>query len=451
MLYLFGGGGRRPNGFSRETELIVPLGTYGSFGILLVLVVLSAFFSASETALMSANRVRLRTLAEAGDARAARALALDERYDRTLSAILIGNNLVNIAASSVATVAAIRLFGVSGGLIATVFTTVVILTFGEILPKSFAKERADRLLLSFSGALRALTVALAPLALLFVCLQRFALRLAGKSAAPLVTEEELRTIIETSEEEGVLDEQRSELMRSALQFDETTVQEVLTPRVDLVAIDVDGDPAEIRETILAERFSRIPVYEKDLDHILGILQTRDYLEALLTTDAPDLRPMLTQPLFAPRTQPIAALLAAFKKERRHMAVVLDDYGGTMGIVSMEDLLEELVGEIYDEDEEAEIDFVTLPDGSFRISGDYPVEDALERIGYEERGFETEAASLGGWVIEQLGRIPREGDEFSYHGLAVRVDSMDDRRIGWVTVRLPAEEPDAAEKRRSPDV
>jgi len=431
--------------------LIVFLGTYGSIAILALLVALSAFFSASETALMGANRVRLRTLAEAGDERAARALALDARYDRTISVILIGNNLVNIAASSVATVQAVRFFGASGPAIATGAVTLVILTFGEILPKSFAKERADDLLLSFSGALRATVVVLTPLALLFVRLQRLALRLAGKAAAPLVTEEELRTIIETSEEEGVIDEQRSELMQSALQFDETTAQEVLTPRVDLVAIDVDGDPAEIRETILTERYSRIPVYEKSLDHIIGILQTRDYLEALLQNETPDLRPMLTRPIFAHRTQPIAALLASFKRERLHMAVVLDDYGGTMGVVTMEDLLEELVGEIYDEDEEAEVEFLALGDGAYRVSGDCPVEDALERIGFAERGFETEAASFGGWALEQLGRIPAEGDEFEYHGLCVRVERMEDRRIAWMTVSYRPQEKETAEKGRTSDV
>lgn len=414
---------------------------YGLLVVLLCCVALSAFFSASETACSAANKVRLRAMADDGDRRASRALSLTDRYDRTISSILIGNNVVNTAAAAVATVAATAWFGASGAAIATVFTTILILTFGEVLPKSLAKEHADRFVLSVSGVLSAFVRIVTPVSWLFVQLQAFAAKLNRNDAAPLVTEEELRTIIETSKEEGVLDEQRSELMRSALQFDETTVQEVLTPRVDLVAIDADDGVETVRDTILAERFSRVPVYEKDLDHIIGILQTRDYLEALLKTEAPCVRELLTQPVFAHRTQPIAALLSRFKRERRHMAVIVDDYGGTMGIVTMEDLLEELVGEIYDEDEDEEVDLIRISDDTWRVSGDYPVEDALEQIGFFERGFESEYASVGGFCVECLGRIPQVGDSFEYHGLSGVVEEMDDQRIVWVRLRYRPEESD----------
>lgn len=424
----------------KQTELKISLETspYGPIAAFLLCVVLSAFFSAAETAFSAVNKVRLRAMAEDGDRRAARALGIAEDYERTLSVILIGNNIVNISASSVATVAATQWLGASGAAIATVVTTVLILTFGEILPKGFAKENADRFALSVAGVLSMLIRVISPAAWFFVKLQGLASRLTGGGNSPLVTEEELRTIIETGKEEGLLDEQRSELMRSALQFDDTTVQEVLTPRVDLVAIDADSDADSIRNTVLAERFSRIPVYEKDMDHIIGVLQTRDYLEALLKTPEPCVRELLTQPLFAHKTQPIAALLAKFKRERRHIAVVVDDYGGTMGIVTMEDLLEELVGEIYDEDEDEEVDFIRISEDTWRISGDYPIEDALERIGFSERGFESDYSSVGGWAFEQLGRIPAEGDSFEYHGLSVRIDEMEDQRIEWVTVRYSAQ-------------
>ncbi len=421
-----------------KTELIHSLDTTRSLLSLLVLTALSAFFSASETAFSSANKVRLETLAEAGDRRARRALSVVRDFDRTLSVILIGNNIVNIGASSVATVAAMRVFGSAGAAVATGATTLLILTFGEVLPKSYAKEKADSLVLSLSGVLRLIILLLTPLACVFVLLQSFAQRLWGRDKSPLVTEEELRSIIEASEEEGVLDEQRGELMRSALRFDDTTVQEVLTPRVDMAAIDVDASPEEIRRAVLTERYTRMPVYEKDPDHILGVLQTRDYLEALLRGETPDLRGMLTQPLFAHRTMPISDLLASFKREQRHIAVVLDDFGGTMGIVTMEDLLEELVGEIYDEDEEAEAEIVRKGEGVWSVSGDCPVDDAAERVGLFPREIHTEAASVGGWAAEMLGHVPAEGDRFCVGGAEVTVERMEDQRVAWVTVSaLPA--------------
>ena len=411
--------------------------SYGYIITLFVCIMLSSFFSASETAFSAANKMRLRTAALDGDRRAARALKIAEDYDRTISVILIGNNIVNIAASSIATVAATKWFGISGPAIATVAMTIIVLTFGEILPKSFAKEHADKVVPAFAGPLSIAIAILTPIAAFFVKLQALMLKLTGSGDSPQVTEEELRTIIETSEEEGIIDEQRSELMRSALQFDDTTVQEVLTPRVDLVAIDIDDDPEEIKETILRERFSRLPVYKNDIDNIIGILQTRDYLEALLSNSDISLQEMLIKPLYAHKTQPIAALLSQFKRERRHMAVVVDDYGGTMGIVSMEDLLEELVGEIYDEDEVEEVDFVVLSDGEWRISGDYPIEDALERVGYLERGFESDYSSIGGWAFEMFGHIPEVGESFEYNGITVRIDEMDDQRIEWVVLSYKA--------------
>ena len=404
---------------------------------LAVLILISAFFSASEMALSAVNRMRLRTMAEDGDKRAALAARLADRFDRTLPVILIGNNVVNIGATSAATAMVTQMLGASGVAVATFIMTIVILVFGEVLPKSIAKENSEQVALFTSRPLSLFVVLLSPIAWLFTKLQEGISVLCGsrKNAQPLVTEQELRSIIETSEEEGVLDEQRSELMQSALTFDGTTVQEVLTPRVDLVAVNIDDPPQKIKELILGERFSRMPVFEKNLDNIIGILQTRDYLEAALNTGLPvDLRPLLSKPVFVHKTQRIAALLNDFKQERVHIAVVTDDYGGTMGIVSMEDLLEELVGEIWDEDEEEEQDFVELEPGVYQISGDYPVEDALERIGFDGRGFESEYSSVGGWAFERLGRVPDEGDTFEYNGISVRVDKMEEQRVVQLTVR-----------------
>ena len=297
---------------------------------LAVLILISAFFSASEMALSAVNRMRLRTMAEDGDKRAALAARLADRFDRTLPVILIGNNVVNIGATSAATAMVTQMLGASGVAVATFIMTIVILVFGEVLPKSIAKENSEQVALFTSRPLSLFVVLLSPIAWLFTKLQEGISVLCGsrKNAQPLVTEQELRSIIETSEEEGVLDEQRSELMQSALTFDGTTVQEVLTPRVDLVAVNIDDPPQKIKELILGERFSRMPVFEKNLDNIIGILQTRDYLEAALNTGLPvDLRPLLSKPVFVHKTQRIAALLNDFKQERVHIAVVTDDYGG----------------------------------------------------------------------------------------------------------------------------
>ncbi|MBP1557068.1 MAG: HlyC/CorC family transporter [Oscillospiraceae bacterium] len=379
----------------------------------------------------------MKTMADDGDKRAAKVLALTERFDRTLSVILIGNNIVNIALSSILTVFATNLFGAGGVAIATAVATVLILIFGEITPKCVAKEKAEDTALSISPVLSLIIMILYPVAVLFVKLQGLISKMAGaEKAQPYVTEQELLNIIETIEEEGVIDEQRSELMQSALAFDETVAQDVLTPRVDLTAINVSDSPEKIKELVLTERFSRIPVFEKTLDNIIGILHTRDYLEALLKEgQAPaDIRPLLTKPVFVHKTQRVAALLNDFRKKRVHMAVVTDDFGGTMGIVSMEDVLEELVGEIWDEDEEAEIDFVQTEQFVYRVSGDFPVEEALEKIGYELKNFESEFASVGGWALEQLGHIPTAGESFEADGISVTIDEMEEQRIVKLTLR-----------------
>lgn len=410
--------------------------------LLLVLLCFSAFFSACEMALSSVNKMRIKTMAEDGDRRARTVLTLSDRFERTLSCILVGNNVVNIAAASSATVLATHLFGVSGVAIATAAMTVFILIFGEVLPKSIAKENAEQVSLALGGTLALFIYILTPVSFLFIKLQEVINRLCSSEAAqPLVTAQELRNIIETIEEEGVIDEQKSELMQSALNFDDTTVQEVLTPRVDMVALNLDDDPEKIRQTILTERFSRIPVFERSLDNIIGILQTRDYLEAALSGESPvALEPLLAKPLFVHKTQRISSLLNDFKRERMHMAVVIDDFGGTMGIVSLEDLLEELVGDIWDEDEEAEEDFVQLEPFVYRFSGDFPIDDALERIGYEEREFESEYSTVGGWAFERLGAVPTVGMTFSYNGIEAHIDEMDDQRVVWLTLRYLPPEP-----------
>lgn len=395
----------------------------------MVLISLSAFFSASETALSSVNRMRLKSLAEDGNTRAKQALDHAEHFDQMLSTILVGNNVVNIFASSLSTVMATALWGTKGVAASTVVMTIVILIFGEITPKSFAKERSEEVALATAPALGVLKVVLTPVVWFFTQVQLLMGRLyASPTQRPSVTEEELMTIIETIEEEGVIDEQKSDLVQSALEFDDITAQEVLTPRVDLVAIDLADGLDQIREIVIASRFSRIPAYEGNIDNIVGILQTRELLEALLRGEAVDVRAMLTPPFFIHKTKPIAQLLADFKRRRIHIAVVTDDYGGTLGIVTMEDLLEELVGDIWDEDEEEKLPVLPLGEGRFEVMGDCDVEEMLEEIGYEDRGFSSEYSTVGGWALEQFEKIPKPGDSFCFDGIQVTVKALEDQRI-----------------------
>ncbi len=409
--------------------------------ILTVLIMLSAYFSASETAISSVNKIRLKNMADDGDRQAKAALALAESFDRTLSAILIGNNVVNIAAASTATLIASTAFGASGAAASTIVMTIVILVFGEIIPKTYAKENSERVALATAATLGLVIRLLYPLVLLFMKLQEQLNKTYGtKGFHPLVTEQELVTIIETIEEEGVIDGQKSELVQSALSFDETTVQEVLTPRVDIAAVDIDDSPEEIKEIILGERFSRIPVYRKNLDNIVGILQTRDYLEVCVEGKAQiDLEGLLTKPLFVHKSKRLSAMLTEFQHTRSHMAVVTDDYGGTMGIVTMEDLLEELVGEIWDEDEEAQHDFLKTGSYTYEVSGDYSIYETFDKIGFDYRDFSSEYSSTGGWVLERFGRIPSENEGFEYQGIQVTVKEMDDQRVKKLLISYIPEE------------
>jgi putative hemolysin len=413
---------------------------------LIVLIALSAFFSASETAFSTVNKIRLKNAAESGSKRAKLALFVAENFDRTLSTILVGNNIVNIASSSLATVLFVSLFGAaSGPAISTVVMTILILTFGEVLPKSIAMENSEKLSLAWAKPLRFLMTLFYPVVFLFMKLKQLVIRLSTPAEnAPSVTEQELKYIVESIEEEGVLEEQESELVRSALEFDEKNVQEVITPRVDLVAIDADDPPEEIRRVILQERYSRIPVYRDSVDNIIGILHTRDYLEALLQNEQPELEALLQPAFFIYKTKRLSTLLADFKRNKMHIAVVADDYGGTMGIVTMEDLLEQLVGDIWDEDEEVEERYRLLEDGGYQVNGDVPLREVMELCGMDSRTPET-GISVSRWSLEQLGRIPTAGEAFEACGLRVTVEKVEDQRITVLHVQKAQELPSGADK------
>ncbi len=405
---------------------------------ILVMVVLSAFFSSMETATNSTGRPRILDMNEKGVKGSANALKMLDEYDKTITTLLIGNNIVNIGASSLATVLCTRLVGDYGAALSTGILTLIILTFGEVIPKCYAKENGDKMMVRFSGAVYVLMVVLTPLSFVFIKLNAFALKLSGgDKTSPSVTEDELKYIIESIEEEGVLEEAESEMVQSALEFDERTVLEILTPRVDVVAIALDDSPEEIKATVERERYSRIPVYKDSIDNIVGILYTRDYLEELADGRKPDVERLMQKPFFVYKTRKLSALLADFKRGHTHIGIVADEYGGMVGIVTMEDLLEELVGEIWDEDEEEQLQCRKIGDKCYEVSGDMPLEDLLELFGIPEKEVETTSHSVGGWVVESLDSIPEKGAVLEKNGLNIRVLAISEQRIKKLMVKRKA--------------
>ena len=298
--------------------------------------------------------------------------------------------------------------------------TLLILTFGEVVPKCYGKEATDRITLSTGLILKVLTYVLTPLVYFFSGIKTLFMKMAKiKENAPSVTEKELKYIIESIEEEGVLEEQESELVQSALEFDEKTAFEILTPRVDVTAIEVSDPINEIRDVILKERYSRIPVYEDSIDNVIGILHTRDFLEALILDKKIDIKKMIAPAHFIYKSQRLSDILDDFRKDKLHIAVVTDEYGGMLGIVTMEDLLEEIVGDIWDEDEEIERDFTKLKDGRYLVSGDMDLEELFEMLDVT-MDEEIESISVGGFISEQLGSIPKKGDQVEYEDVRFTV-------------------------------
>ncbi len=400
--------------------------------ICVVLLMLSAFFSSTETAFSSVSKVRLKTLADNGNKKAQTALYVSERYSKALTTILVGNNIVNIANSALATVFFVRLLGdAQGSVISTIVITIVVLIFGEVLPKNIAIGKAESICMTFAPLLKFLMVILTPISIVLMGINKLYEKIAKKENAfePSVTEDELKYIIESIEEEGVLEQQESELVQSALEFDEKTAEEILTPRVDMVAIDIDDPIEEITEFVLKERYSRIPVYRDNIDKIIGVLHTRDYLEVLINSkEKPDIEAMLQPAHFIYKTKKLSALLADFKYNKIHLAVVTDDYGGILGIVTMEDLLEQIVGEIWDEDEEEERLFLKISDNKYEVSGDLPISDMLELFGKPSKYIETDSNSVGGWALEQLANIPEPGECFTYKEFEINIREVVDQRI-----------------------
>ncbi|MDE7362308.1 MAG: hemolysin family protein [Oscillospiraceae bacterium] len=407
--------------------------------LIIILIALSAFFSASETAISSVNRIRLKGMADNGSRGAARALKILKKYDKALTTILIGNNIVNIATSSIATIMAIAVIGEQyGSLAATIATTVVVLIFGEVMPKGIAKDHAEGVCIGVSAVISLLMVIFTPFSALFILLKKGVAKLFRTKQTVSVTEEELMAIIDEIEDEGVLEQQESNLVRSALMFDEITVDEIITPRVRVVAVDVTDSAEEVRAKFLREEYSRMPVVEKTLDNIIGIINEKDFIKAYEEKGSElMIRELIQETVYLPSMVKISEVLRTMQKKKCHMSVVLDQHGGTLGIVTMEDLLEELVGEIWDESDEVKSPVTALSDREFSVYGEVSL-NSLRRyfLGRDTQvNIESEAHTVAGWVLELFGSIPKSGEVTETEELTVTVLEAEELRVNKVKIAL----------------
>lgn len=413
-----------------------------ALGILLC-IALSAFCSSSEMAYSSCNTIRLENLRDDGDRRAALAVKIGERFDDALSAILICNNLANIGSSSLASVFVIVLTGSDEKVwIATLVLTLLVIIFGETMPKIISKKNANTIALRNARAIRFLMLVFSPLIWVVVNLIRLlTLGLKENESADSSEEavEELQSIIETAEDEEVLDEEQKELLQAAIDFSERSVFEVMTARVDVCAIDIDDDWDEILSIIEDAPYSRIPVYENSIDNVIGVLYLNHFLKAMTGSEKVDIREMLMQPCFVYKTMKLPVVLGRLRRAKQHLAIVTDEYGGTLGVVSMEDVLEQIVGEIWDETDIVEQEVVEKAEGEYELDGSMVITDFMELLGLSEDEFEPESETVGGWTLEMFGTFPKEGDSFQYGNMTVTVlEMVDGRRVDKVLVKVNTE-------------
>lgn len=407
-----------------------------------ILLFCAAWLAVAETAFASASRSRIRAAADRGSDQAKRALYVIENFDLAISTLLICTNIVHITTASVVTVAVKRMWGLSAVSVSTIITTIVVFFVGEMLPKSVAKKFSEKLALSCAGVLCVLMKIFAPLSKLLTWIGQSAAKLTKGDSQISVTEDELYDIIEDMTEEGSLDEERGDLISSALQFGDVTVESVLTPRVDVVAIDIKSSPDQVLELVRSTNHSRLPVYEGSIDNIIGVLQIRKYIKAYLRERGSlDIRPLIDEVLFTHQSSKIDELLPVMSRRKLNMSVVTDNFGGTLGIVTVEDILEELVGEIWDEDDVVKEPIVDLGDGCFVVNADESVSDVMERLGYDdpEENEELVNTLMGEWAYEQFTAIPKSGDSFRYHRMEVTVSGMEHNRIMKLKVTLLPED------------
>ena len=412
-----------------------------AYVVIFVMICLSAYFSASEIAFNTANKMRLRKASECGSCTARIAHGICEKFTTSLSAILIGNNLANIAISTCTTLIVMNLFRDNiavASTVSTILITIVILIFGEILPKVLAKQNADTVARIVAIPTRILTVILSPIVFIVMALLFVLRKIWGsdhKCDEPTVTEEELVSIIDTIEEEGVIDEGQGELLQSTLDFSDTTIEKIMTPRIDVTAINIDDEEEKIA-ALLADttQFSRLPVYEESIDNIIGILSLTRYYKATLDDAKPNIREMLLKPCKLHKTMKLPAALTKLREAKMHLAVVIDEYGGTLGVVTMEDILEELVGDIWDDTDVIVTECLATGENTYEVIGDMNIDDFFEEIEFvKPESFTCEYSTMGGWAIEMLEADPHVGDSFRYENVFVIVAQMDEERVTKLTV------------------
>lgn len=410
--------------------------------IIIGCIIMSAYFSATETAFSSLNRIRIKNMAEKGNKRAGLVLKLSENYDGLLSTILIGNNIVNIASASLATVIFVKLLGdEAGASISTVVTTIVVLIFGEVSPKSIAKESPEQFAMFSAPFLNAFMVLLTPANYLFKQWKKLLSVLIRTSGDSGITEEELLAIVEEAKQDGGIDEQEGSLIKSAIEFTELEAMDIATPRVDVTGIPVDADKEEIAAVFGETGYSRLPVYKDKIDDIIGIIYQKDFYNQVYRGVC-GVEAIVRPALYVAKSKKINVLLKELQKNKMHIAVVIDEFGGTMGIVTLEDILEELVGEIWDEHDVVVQEIEKISDQEYLVLGNTSVEKLFEELGGEE---EFESFTVSGWVMELAERIPEEGDVLYYENMTITVMKMKDRRVEQVRIVLEAEvmEPCAA--------
>ncbi len=405
--------------------------------ILVFLLLFSAYFSATETAMSAFNKLRMKSRAEDGNKRAKLVLSLTDEFDRMLSCILIANNIVNISAASLATVLFVRYFPKYGATISTIVLTVGILIFGEITPKALAKDQPERFAMFSAPVLRFFLFILAPLNAFFRLFYKLAAKLVRSPDGEGITEEELITMVEEAESEGGLEPHESQLIRAAIEFNDLEVGEILTPRVDIVAVDTNAAEHVLAAAFAQSGYSRIPVYEGSVDNIVGVIHEKDFYAAR-ARNIKSFRDLISEIIYTTQSTKISVLLRLLQRSKTHMAIVVDEYGGTQGLVTLEDILEELVGEIWDEHDEVLEEFQLQEDGSYLVACSADLDDLFDR--FMLKGELNDSNSISGWVLEQLGTVPAEGDHFVYENLDVTVTKVDNRRVVEIrTFLLPQED------------
>ncbi len=402
---------------------------------MILLLICSGFFSSVETAFTSFNKIRFKSLAQAGDKKAQAVLALESKYDKLITGVLIGNNIVNISLSSIATIFFIDILSNNESIAATVstiVTTVAVLIFGEISPKVIARQNADKLAILFAPIVKFILIILTPLTLIFGGWSALMSKIFRSKEQNTITEEELITIVEEAQEDGTLEDDESNLIRSAIEFSDVSAGDILTPRVDICAIPRDASVEEIAKIFIETSYSRLPVYDEDIDDIIGILHEKDFFIAYHNNNK-TITKHIKKPVHVSEHIKIADLLQTLKAKKCHMAIVVDEFGGTMGIVTMEDIIEELIGDVWDEHDEVKNDFKEQEDGSYIVDCSAELDDFFEKFGVEIHDFDDLPQTVNGFIMKELETFPQVGDGFDFMNIHIQIEKISQKRVEKIRV------------------